>query len=76
MGVIIVSIDENYYLNNFRCDICKQMRHTDKISIRTVDMYPNDPGCAFRNIKFCNDNLNCQLQAEKIEYYNGNVIKR
>lgn len=50
------------------------MRPEERISVRTIDMHPEDPGIAFHNIKFCNDNLNCVLEAEKISYKDGNRV--
>jgi hypothetical protein len=56
---------------SWRCYICKEKRPDCFISILTVDMHPEDPGYAFHNIKYCNDNLQCENQAKSIKYSNG-----
>lgn len=47
----------------WRCDICREERPDDKISVHKVDLYPDRPGVAIRNVKYCNDRSACQAGA-------------
>lgn len=48
-----------------RCNICKSVRDWDSISVNVIDLYPKTPGVAFYNVKYCNDNPECQTNASR-----------
>lgn len=50
----------------WRCDICRQERPDKFISVHKVDITPQgmQPGTVVRNVKFCNDNPDCEAAAK------------
>lgn len=52
----------------WRCDICREERPDERISVHKVDITPagrNLPaGTMVRNVKYCNDNPACKAGAE------------
>jgi len=48
----------------WKCDICHLERPDAQISVHKVDIYPQQPGVATRNVKYCNDNPACKEGAE------------
>lgn len=48
---------------SWKCDICKERRPDEKISVHKVDISGNfnlPEGYVTRNIKYCNDREECQ----------------
>lgn len=59
--------EEDLFANplTWRCDICREMRPDEKISVWKVDIGPKAlPGAVIRNVKFCNDKPACESGAE------------
>ncbi len=53
----------------WRCDVCEQERADAHIDVLTVDISAGlglRPGGALRNIKYCNDRLECRAGAASI----------
>ena len=57
---------DSFEMLTWRCDICRDTRPDDKISVHKVDITPQGfpPGTVIRNVKYCNDRPACKLCAE------------
>jgi hypothetical protein len=50
-----------------QCDACGNKRPWGLVSVYSYDMCPEDPGVAYRNLRFCNDNDTCYVEVQKLK---------
>ena len=55
------------------CHICKKVRPDNKISVKTHPLIFKGRVLGSQNIRYCNDNPNCEKEAETYTFVEHNI---